>query len=83
MQAGYTLLAFGTNTEESFAVGEGAVVYDTLYPALAERLCRRVYTLAEGLGKTLFITASATVRDTLKKYNPTFGIVTLEEAVIA
>ena len=79
-QAGYTLVPFGTNTEESYAVGEGAVVYDTLYPALAERLCQRVYALAQGLGNVLFITASATVRDTLKKYNPAFNIVTLEEA---
>lgn len=79
-QAGYTLVPFGTNTEESYAVGEGAVVFDTLYPALAERLCQHVYALAQGLGKVLFITASATVRDTLKKYNPAFNIVTLEEA---
>ncbi|MDD2461379.1 MAG: hypothetical protein WC328_04670 [Kiritimatiellia bacterium] len=80
-QAGYTLLPFGTNTEESYAVGEGAVVYDTLYPELAERLCQRVYALAEGLAKTRFITASQTVKDTLKKYNPAFDVITLEEAV--
>jgi len=80
-QAGYALIAFGTNTEESYAVGEGALVYDTLYPELAERLCQRVYTLAEGLAKTRFITASQTVKDTLKKYNPAFDVVTLEEAV--
>ncbi|HRR32486.1 MAG TPA: hypothetical protein P5026_00140 [Kiritimatiellia bacterium] len=80
-QAGYTLLAFGTNTEESFAAGEGAVVYDTLYPALAERMCQRVYALAEGLEKVRFITASLYVRDTLKKYNPAFDVITLEEAV--
>jgi len=81
-QAGYKLMLFGTNDEESYSVGEGAVVFDTLYPELSERLCRRVYGLAEGIGKTLFITASATVRDTLKKYNPKFPIATLEEAVM-
>nr|HPO38483.1 hypothetical protein [Kiritimatiellia bacterium] len=59
----------------------GAVVYDTLYPALAERLCQRVYALAKGLKKVRFITASQTVKDTLKKYNPAFDVVTLEEAV--
>ena len=80
-QLGYKLVPFGTNVEESYAVGEGALVYDTLYPELAERLCQRVYTLAEGLAKTRFITASQTVKDTLKKYNPAFDVVTLEEAV--
>ncbi|HNX34561.1 MAG TPA: hypothetical protein PKM57_08030 [Kiritimatiellia bacterium] len=79
-KAGYALLPFGTNSEESYAVGEGAVVYDELNPALCEQLCKRVYSLS-GTKKTLFITASATVRDTLKKYNPKFEIITLEEAV--
>lgn len=79
-RAGYKLLPFGTNAEESYAVGEGAVVFDSLYPELAEQLCKRVYTLAEGLRKSLFITASVYVRDTLKKYNPDFGVITLEEA---
>ena len=82
-KAGYQLQPFGTNAEESYAVGEGAVVYDDLNPALCEKLCGRVYALAGDLGKTLFITASATVRDTLKKYNPKFEIVTIEEAVIS
>lgn len=79
-KAGYALLPFGTNSEESYAVGEGAVVYDALNPALCEQLCARVYGLA-GAKKTLFITASATVRDTLKKYNPKFDVITVEEAV--
>ena len=79
-KAGYALQPFGTNSEESYAAGEGAVVYDALNPALCEQLCKRVYGLA-GAKKTLFITASATVRDTLKKYNPKFEVITLEEAV--
>lgn len=81
-RAGYKLLPFGTNVEESYAVGEGAVVLDVLYPELAEKLCQRVYALADGLGNTRFITSSQTVKDTLKKYNPAFDVVTLEEAVI-
>ena len=81
-KCGWALVPFGTNTEESYAVGEGAVVYDDLNPELCEKLCRRVYELAAGVAaKTLFITASSYVRDTLKKYNPTFEIVTIEEAV--
>jgi Fe-S oxidoreductase len=80
-KAGYALQPFGTNTEESYAVGEGAVVYDDLNPELCEKLCNRVYGLAGDFKKTLFITASLYVRDALKKYNPTFNVVTLEEAV--
>ena len=80
-QSGYTLVPFGTNSEESYAVGEGAVVYDDLNPGLCEQLCRRVYMLAGTSGKERFITASSYVRDTLKKYNPAFDVVTLEEAI--
>ncbi len=80
-KVGYKLVPFGTNDEESYAVGEGAVVYDDLNPALSERLCGRIYTLAARLGDTLLITASYYVRDTLKKYSPRLEIVTIEEAV--
>ncbi len=79
-KAGYALQPFGTNSEESYTAGEGAVIYDALNPALCEQLCTRVYSLA-GTKKTLFITASDTVRNTLKKYNPKFEIITIEEAV--
>ena len=79
---GYDLLPFGTNDEESYAVGEGAVVFDDLNPGLCAKLCARVYDLAAGLGPARFITASAYVRNTLKKYNPAFDIITLEEAVL-
>lgn len=78
---GYTLIPFGTNNEESYAVGEGAAVFDALNPKLCGQLCDRVAELAKGLKKPLFITASRYVRDTLKKHTPTFDIITLEEAV--
>ena len=76
---GYVLQPFGTNDEESFAVGEGAVVYDALNPELSAKLCARVYAQAPSR-KALFVTASQAVKDTLLKYNPTFNVVTLEEA---
>jgi len=82
-KAGYTLMPFGTNDEESYAVGEGAVVYDALNPELCKKLCERVCSLADGAGKVLFVTASQTVKDALTKYNPLFDVVTLEEAVAA
>ncbi len=80
-KAGYALLPFGTNDEESYAVGEGAVVYDDLNPELCAKLCARVYALAENLRRTRFVTASCYVRDALKKHSPAFNVVTLEEAV--
>jgi Fe-S oxidoreductase len=82
-KAGYTLLPFGTNDEESYAVGEGAVVFDALNPDLCEKLCGRVYALAADAGKALFVTASQTVKDALTRYNPSFNVVTLEEAILA
>jgi Fe-S oxidoreductase len=82
-KAGYALLPFGTNDEESYAVGEGAVVYDALNPQLCEKLCVRVAEQAKALKKPLFITASQYVRDALRKYNPTFNIVTLEDAFLS
>ncbi len=81
MNYGYELVPFGTNCEESYSAGEGAVVYDDLNPELCEKLCSRVYSLAGDYKKTLFITASLYVRDTLKKYNPKIEIVSIEEAI--
>ena len=78
---GYELVPFGTNVEESYSVGEGAVVYDDLNPELCEKLCGRVYGLAGDSKKPLFITASLYVRDTLKKYNSKIEIVSIEEAI--
>ena len=80
-QCGYKLVPFGTNSEESYSVGEGAVVFDELNPEVCEKLCRRVYELADNLKHDLFITPSRYVKATLTKYNPQIRIVTLEEAV--
>ena len=80
-QCGYKLVPFGTNSEESYSVGEGAVVFDELNPELCEKLCRRVCELADNLKNDLYITPSRYVKATLTKYNPQIRIVTLEEAV--
>ncbi len=80
-QRGYELVPFGTNREESYAVGEGAVVFDALNPELCQKLCRRVYELADHLATDLFITPSQYVKTTLTQYNPQIRIITLEEAV--
>lgn len=78
---GYALMPFGTNSEESYALGEGAVVYDDLNPELCEKLCDRVVGLTGDFPKTLFITASLYVRDTLKKYTSKIEIISIEEAI--
>jgi len=82
-KAGYKLMPFGTNDEESYAVGEGAVVYDAINPELCEKLCARVYALAAEAGKVLFVTASKAVKENLTKYNRSFDVVTLEEAILS
>lgn len=80
-RCGYTLMPFGTNNEESYSVGEGAVVFDELNPEVCEKLCQRVYDLAGNFKTALFITPSRYVKATLTKYNPQIQIITLEEAV--
>ncbi len=79
-KCGYELVPFGTNGEESYSVGEGAVVYDDLNPELCEKMCQHVYEMADDVTKDLFITASRYVKNTLKKYNSKFEIITIEEA---
>lgn len=81
VRCGYALVPFGTNDEESCSVGEGAVVFDELFPGLCERLCRRVYELAGDLKNDLFITPSRQAKAGLTKYNSKIRIVSLEEAV--
>jgi len=62
---GYELCQFGTNSEESYAVGEGAVVFDRLHPELTKKLCNYVYELADDIENDLFITASPYTRNML------------------
>lgn len=79
-RCGYSLVPFGTNNEESYSVGEGAVVFDELNPEVCKKLCQRVYDLAGNLKTDLFITPSQYVKATLTKYNPQIRVITLEEA---
>lgn len=80
--AGYKLVMFGTNQEESYSVGEGAVVYDKLYPELAKKLAERVWEQADNPETDLIITASSYTKSVLKKFNNAFNVITLEEAVL-
>jgi Fe-S oxidoreductase len=79
---GFELIPFGTNPEESYAVGEGGVIFDKINPELCERLCRRVYDLTDNPPKDVLITASPYTKSVLKKYQPKLTVLSLEEAVL-
>ncbi len=79
---GYDLVPFGTNTEESYAAGEGGVVFDKINPELCARLCRRIYELAGDPRKDVLIAASPYTRAVLHKYQPKLTVLSLEEAVL-
>ncbi|MDD5597304.1 MAG: hypothetical protein PHV82_05130, partial [Victivallaceae bacterium] len=80
-KCGYTLRPFGTNPEESYAAGEGAVVYDRLNPELTEKLCRRIAELTADPAGDLLITASPYTKYVLNKYAPQLKVISIEEAV--
>lgn len=80
-KCGYELIPFGTNPEESYAVGEGAVVYDILNPGKAEKLCKKVLELADNPANDILIVSSPYTKYALNKYVPELTVLTLDEAV--
>lgn len=79
---GYELKPFGTNREESYTAGEGAVVYDKLYPRLAEKLCERIVELVDNPEKDILVTASPYTKTVLKKYAPQLKVMLLDEIAV-
>lgn len=79
---GYKLTMFGTNKEESYTAGEGAVIYDRISPEVMGKLSARIWELADNPEKDLIITASPYTKFALKKFNSKFNVVTIEEAVL-
>lgn len=77
-KAGFTLKPFGTNPEESYACGEGAVVFDRLRPELTTMLCDRVRSLMDSPDQ-LIITASPYTRHILSKAG--VRVLSIEEAI--
>ena len=75
---GYTVRPFGTNREESYAAGEGAVVFDRLHPALAERMCRRIESLADHPDRDCLATPSPYTRRVLRRYAPRLNVLLLD-----
>ena len=77
---GYELKLFGTNQEESFSAGEGALVFDKLNPELAAKLCGRIKELCDNPGKDLIVVCSPYTRSVLAKYVPKLKAISIEEA---
>jgi len=76
---GYELKPFGTNGEESYSAGEGAVIYDKLNPELTAKLCERIAELADNPAIDILVTASPYTRSVLNKYVPQLKVLLLDE----
>jgi len=79
---GYELKSFGTNAEESYSAGEGAVIYDRLNPDLTAKLCSRIAELADNPATDVLVTASPYTKFVLNKYAPQLKVLLLDEIAI-
>lgn len=70
----------GTNQEESYAAGEGAVVYELVNPAIAKPLFARAAARV-GAAKLVAVCSSPITKANLKALLPAGGIITIDEAV--
>ena len=78
---GYTLEPFGTNPEESYGLGEGAVVLDRLRPDLT-RLMRERFVALMDAADTTVVTASPYTRHVLRNLGGRpVDVLSIEEAV--
>ena len=73
-----TCKPFGTNDEETYCCGEGAVVLDKLHPELVKALAEYVAARADDPKKDRIVVASAYVKKALVRYGK-LNAVTLEE----
>jgi Fe-S oxidoreductase len=79
---GYDLKPFGTNCEESYSAGEGAVIYDKINPGLTAKLCGRVAELADDPKSDILVTASPYTRFVFNKYAPQLKVLLLDEIAV-
>jgi Fe-S oxidoreductase len=78
---GCTVKPFGTNPEESYGLGEGAVVFDLLRPALTTKLRERLVSLMDTPDDVL-VTASPYTKYVLAQLGgPAVAALSLEEVV--
>ncbi|MBR1588713.1 MAG: hypothetical protein IJ658_10355 [Kiritimatiellae bacterium] len=73
-----TCKPFGTNDEETYCCGEGAVVLDKLHPELVKALAEYVAARADDPKKDKIVVASAYTKRALVKYGK-LNVITLEE----
>jgi len=74
--------AFGTNSEESYTAGEGAVVLERLNPRLVEKLCGYVLGRIANPAGDVLLTASPYTKAVLRAYaGCAVRLTTLEETV--
>ena len=73
-----TAKPFGTNDEESYNCGEGAVVLDRLHPELVKALAEYVAARADDLKKDRIVVGSVYAKRALAKYGK-MRVTTLEE----
>ena len=69
---------FGTNDEESYSCGEGAVVLPKIDAKLVEKLAEYIAARADNPKKDRIVTASPYTKLMLTKYTK-LNVVTLEE----
>ena len=69
---------FGTNDEETYCCGEGAVVLDRLHPELVKALAEYVAARADNPKKDRIVVLSAYTKKALVKYGK-LNVVTMEE----
>ena len=72
------LKPFGTNDEETYCCGEGAVVLDKLHPELVKALAQYVAARADDPKKDRFVVLSVYVKNALVKHGK-LNVVTMEE----
>ena len=73
---------FGTNDEETYCCGEGAVVLDKLHPELVKALAEYVAARADDPKKDRIVVLSAYTKRALVKYGK-LNVQTLEELAAA
>ncbi len=79
-QSGYQLKPFGTNPEESYALGEAAMVMDQLYPRLVELMLDRFKNMMDQAMDRI-VTASPYTLRILRGAG--IDVMSLEEALLA
>lgn len=81
---GFKLLTFGTNSEESYTGGEGAMVLDQINPGLVAKLVDRIIGLMDHPESDVLVAASPYTRYALAKWSGgKINIKTVEELVFA